>query len=128
MILINFAHPLSDDQLNAIEGLCAAGISRVIAVPTQFEQARGYAEQTAELVDAAGLSATEWQAERLIVVPPSLAAIACLAVAEIHGRAGYFVPIVRMSPRPGSVPPVFDAVELLDLASQREVARARRSG
>jgi len=126
MIIVNFSHPLRDDQVVCIGELCAGNVVRVVAVPSQFDHACGYAEQATELVDAAGLSAAEWQSERLVVVPPSLAAIACLVVAEIHGRAGYFVPIVRLSPRAGAVPPVFDVVEVIDLNAQREAARCRR--
>lgn len=126
MIVVNFSHPLRDDQLARIGELCDGPVTRVVPVATQFDHARGYAEQAAELVDAAGLAADAWQTERLVIVPPSLAAIACLIVAEIHGRAGYFVPIVRLSPRPNTVPPVFEVAEVLDLATQREAARGRR--
>ena len=126
MIIVNFAHPLRDDQVARIGQLCEADVSRVVGVGTQFDHARGYAEQVAELVAKAGLSPNEWQMERLVIVPPSLAAIACLVVAEIHGRAGYFVPIVRLSPRPNTVPPVFDVAEVLHVAGQREAARSRR--
>lgn len=126
MIVVNFAHPLRDEQLARIGQLLNGEVTRVVAVPTQFDHSRAYAAQAAELVEAVGLTADAWQTERLVIVPPSLAAIACLIVAEIHGRAGYFVPIVRLSPRPNAVPPVFDVAEVLDLAAQREAARARR--
>lgn len=126
MIVVNFAHPLRDEQLARIGELCQGAVTRVVAVATQFDHTRGYAAQASELVDAAGLTAEAWQTERLVVVPPAMAAIACLIVAEMHGRAGYFVPIVRLSPRPNAVPPVFDVAEVLDLAAQREAARTRR--
>ena len=73
-----------------------------------------------------GLTSEEWQTERLAVVPPALAPIACLVLAEIHGRAGYFAPVIRLMPRSGSIPPVFDVAEILDLSRQREEARNRR--
>ena len=126
MIILNFAHPLREQQANRISQLCGAENPQIVTVATQFDHSLGYAEQAASLVAEAGLSADEWQTEQLVIVPPSLAAIACLVVAEVHGRAGYFVPIVRMSPRPDTVPPVFDVVEILDLARQREVARSSR--
>jgi len=126
MIVVNFSHPLSDNQLNVIAHLCNCQVAQVVRVLTHFEHSIEYAEQAARLVDGAGLAADTWQTERLVIVPPSLAAIACLLVAEVHGRAGYFVPIVRLSPRPNTVPPVFDVVEVLDLAAQREAARNRR--
>lgn len=126
MIVINFAHPLQDEQLSRLGELCGEAVARVMPVATQFDHGRSYAEQVVELVDAVGLSSDAWQTERLVIVPPSLAAIACLVVAEIHGRAGYFVPIARMSPRANAVPPIFDVVEVIDLNGQREAARNRR--
>lgn len=126
MIIVNFAHPLREEQVARLGELCGATAARVLAVATQFDHGRTYAEQVVELVDAVGLSADAWQTERLVIVPPSLAAIACLVVAEIHGRAGYFVPIARLSPRANAVPPVFDVVEVIDLNGQREAARTRR--
>jgi len=126
LIVINFAHPLKDDQVFRLEELCGQAVTRVVAVATQFDHDQSYAGQVLELVDAVSLSADEWQTEQLVIVPPSLAAIACLVVAEIHGRAGYFVPIARLSPRPNTVPPLFDVVEVIDLSRQREAARTRR--
>jgi len=126
MIVVNFAHPLRDDQVTRIGELCHGTVTRVVPVAAQFDHARGYAEQAAELVDRARLTADAWQTQPLVIVPPSLATIACLVVAEIHGRAGYFVPIVRLSPRPSTVPLVFDVAEIVDLAAQRESARGRR--
>ncbi len=126
MIVVNFSHPLGDCQVARIEQLCNARIQRVASAPARFDETLSFSDQAVRLVDATGMSADEWQTERLVLVPPSLAAIACLVIAEIHGRAGYFVPIARLSPRPDSVPPVFDVVEILDLATQRATARSRR--
>jgi len=126
MNVLNFSHPLRGEQMARIGDLCGTEVTRVIQVAAQFDHDRGYSEQAVAIADATGLSAQEWQSERLVIVPPSLAAIACLVVAEAHGRAGYFVPIVRLSPRPNAVPPTFDVVEILDLNGQREAARKRR--
>lgn len=126
MIVVNFAHPLRDCQVARIEELCHDKVLRIASAPAHFDQAASFADQAIRLVEAAGLSADEWQTERLVIVPPSLAAIACIVIAEIHGRTGYFVLIVRMTARPDAMPPVFDVVEILDLARQREVARTSR--
>ena len=126
MIIINFSHPLCDHHLERVEQLCEDKVVRVLASPAHFDQSLSFVDQAVRLVDQVGLTAVEWQTERLLVVPPSLAAIACLVVAEIHGRAGYFPPLIRISPQAGKVPPVYEVCEILDLAGVRERARLTR--
>lgn len=126
MLILNFSHPLTATQCDQVVELCGESIDRVVDVSTQFDHGRDYAGQATELVEAVGLSPAAWQTERLLVVPPSLAAIACLVVAEIHGRAGYFPPLIRISPQAGSLPPVYEVREILDLSGVRERARLRR--
>jgi hypothetical protein len=124
--VVNFSHPLTAAQLGAVENLSGETVVRVVAVPTHCDLERPFVEQAATLVDAAGLTAEQWQSCRLAIVPPALAPIACLVIGEIHGRAGYFVPVVRLRPRAGAVPPVFEVAEILDVQGQRDAARARR--
>ena len=126
MIIVNFSHPLTADQRVRIETLTGCSIDRVATAPAQFDHNRPFAVQAAEIVDNAGLTSEQWQTERIALVPPALAPIACLVIAEIHGRAGYFVPVIRLMPRGGAVPAVFDVAEILDLNGQRESARNRR--
>ncbi len=124
--VVNFSHPLTSAQVNAFVGLSGWVVDRVVAVSTHCNHDRSFAAQAAELVDAAGLTAEQWQSCRLAIVPPALSSIACLVIADIHGRAGYFVPIVRMRPRAGAVPPIFEVAEILDVQGQRDAARSRR--
>ena len=125
MLLLNFSHPLTPSQKSALEALL--GEVEVQAVPCHFDQSRPFAEQALALADTAGLTAEEWQSRRLAVVPPSLAGITAVLLAEIHGRAGYFVPVVRMRPVAGSVPPTFEVAEVIDLQGLRDAARKRRA-
>lgn len=124
--VVNFSHPLTEPQVAAVESLSGWHVDRVVAVPTHCDPAQPFAEQATGLVDAAGLTSEQWQSDRLAVVPPALSPVACLVIAEIHGRAGYFVPVVRLRPRPGSLPPVFEVAEILDVQGQRDAARSRR--
>lgn len=125
MTIVNFAHPLRMCQIASIEA-AGATVNRIIAVPTHFDHSRSFAGQVVATVDSANLTSEEWQTLHLVIVPPSLAVIACLVIAEIHGRAGYFVPVVRLGVRPGVLPPIFEVAELLDVQGQRESARSRR--
>src|SRR5690606_16910307 len=101
-------------------------VVRVIDVKTQFEHARPFAEQARTLVEAVGLSAQDWQTAPLLVNLPSLNVIAALVLAELHGRCGYFPPVLRLKPVPDVVPPQFQVAEIVNLQAIREAARAMR--
>lgn len=126
MILINFSHPLTPDQLRAIEQQTAAQVERVLDAPAQFDHARPFAEQVTALVDSLDLTPAEWQQAQIIVVPPSLAVIAATLLAELHGRMGYFPPVVRLRPVEGALPPRFEVAEIINLQVVRDAARRSR--
>ncbi len=60
MLVVNFAHPLTEAQLARIAALTGQAITRTIAVRCQFDADRPFAEQARALVDQAGLSAEDW--------------------------------------------------------------------
>ena len=62
----------------------------------------------------------------LIVNLPSLNFIAGLLLAELHGRMGYFPPILRLRPVSDSLPPRYEVAEILNLQAVRDAARAAR--
>jgi hypothetical protein len=126
MILINFSHPLTPDQLAQVEALTDQAIERVVDVPAQFDEGQSFAKQVAALVDACDLTATEWQQAPILIVPPALSFIAALTLAELHGRMGYFPPVVRTRPVAGSTPRRYEVAEVMDLQNQRDTARQRR--
>lgn len=96
-------------------------------VPVQLDHARGFHEQVLELLERVGLSATEWQTTPLLVNLPSLSVIAATLRAELHGRMGYFPPVIRLRPVEGAVPPRFEVAEILNLQHIRDTARAQRA-
>jgi len=127
MTVLNFAHPLTADQLAGLVAL-AGPVDRVVEVPCQFDPGRPFADQARALADAVGLTGAEWQTTPLAVVLPSLAPIAGVVLAEVHGRAGYFPPVVRLRPAAGAVPPRYEVAEVIDLQAVRDAARTRRTG
>ncbi|HOA75851.1 MAG TPA: CRISPR-associated protein Csx15 [Phycisphaerae bacterium] len=127
MLLINFGHPLTDTQLARVRELAGRDVERVIAVPTHFDHQRPFDEQVRELLAGVPLTPEQWQTTPLIINPPSLAPIAAVLLAEIHGRSGYFPTILRLRPIEGTIPPEFEVAELLNLQGVRDAARARRS-
>lgn len=126
MLVVNFSHPLAPHQRDQLKACCGRPIDRVIDVKVQFQHDEPFGRQAVDAVDSAGLTGEEWQVQPLVVVPPSLAPIACACLAELHGRIGHFPPIVRLRPRPDATPPVFDVVEVVNLQQMRERARERR--
>jgi hypothetical protein len=91
-----------------------------------LDDERPFSEQVRGLLDGVGLSATEWQTTALLVNLPSLAVIAALVLAEVHGRCGYWPPVLRLRPVAGSVPPRFEVAEVIDLSKVRDEARKQR--
>jgi hypothetical protein len=126
MFVLNLAHPLAEEHLEAIERLTGRAIERLIDTPAQFDNGRPFTEQARAFVDSIGLSPAEWQTAPLLVNLPSLNTIAALVLAELHGRMGYFPAIVRMRPVADSTPPQFEVAEILNLQVLRDAARARR--
>jgi hypothetical protein len=127
MILVNFAHPLTQAQLDQVERLARQKVERVIDVKTQFDHETPFAQQAQALIESVTLSSQEWQTLPLLVNLPSLNVIAALVLVELHGRMGYFPAVLRLRPIPDtSGPPRFEVAEILDLHAAREAARGRR--
>ena len=126
MILLNFAHPLTEAHEAQIEALTGQTISRLIERQAHFDDRRPFAEQATALLDETGLSATEWQTAAVLVNPPGLNFITAALLAELHGRCGYFPPLIRLRRLPDSLPPRFEVAEILNLQAIREAARGRR--
>lgn len=126
MILINFSHPLTEAQRQQIELLTGQTISRLIERLAQFELEQPFAGQAAALVGSVGLTPLEWQQEALLLALPSLNFGAAAVLAELHGRCGYFPPLVRTRPAAESLPPRYEIAEIVNLQQLRDEARQRR--
>ena len=126
MILLNFSHPLMPEQVAAIETLTGTAVARRVEVPVQFDEQQPFVPQVRALVGAVALSAHEWQTQPILVVLPSLNFITAALLAELHGRMGYFPPVVRTRPVADRIPRVYEVAEILDLQQMREEARKQR--
>ena len=127
MIILNLSHPLTGEQRAQIERLTAQPIERLIERMPHFEPDQPLTEQIAALMDDLGLTATEWQTAPILVGLPGFAPAAASVLAELHGRCGYFPPVLRLHPVAGSLPPRFEVAEIVNLQAQREAARRGRS-
>ena len=127
MILINFAHPLTSEQLDQIEALTNQKVERTIETPAGINPQEEMHSQVIKLIEQAGLSPSEWQTYPLLINPPSLNFIAITLLAELHGRCGYFPAHLRMRPVEGRVPIEYEAAEILNIQAIRDNARETRS-
>jgi len=127
MILVNFSHPLSKEQIGQVEKITAQTVEKVIEIPSQIDPHQPLEEQVLRMVDRVPLSPEEWQNAPILINPPSLNFTAVLLVADLHGRMGFFPAFLRLRPVEGAIPPRFEVAEVLNLHSIREKARLRRN-
>ena len=125
MIVLNFAHPLTAESLASIAKLMPDEDISVRDVPTQFDLTRPFVPQIVALADACRLAPAEWQTLPILVNLPSLNTIAATLLAELHGRMGYFPPIIVLRPATG-LRHGYEASELVNLNELRGEARLRR--
>ena len=125
--LINFAHPITDEQKAQIENIVNESV-HIIDVKTQLDNDTPFGPQATALVDQAveAMGGPEAiQTTPVVVNLPGLAPAAAAVLAELHGRMGYFPPVLRLKPVPGPVRK-FEVAEVIDLQGMREQARTRR--
>lgn len=128
MIILNFAHPLTDEQLNQITALAGESAAEVIDVSSQIDPQEPLIPQIVAMVDGLNIPPRRWQSETWLINPPSLNFSAAVLLAELHGRLGYFPPCLRLRPVKGTPVPRFEVAEILNLNQLREEARTRRGG
>ena len=126
MILLNFSHPLTPEQLAQVEALAAQPVTQTIDLPVQFDNDQPFGPQLQALATQIPLSPEALQTEAILVNLPALNFITALVLAELHGRMGYFPPAVRLSPIAGSLPPRYEVAEILNLQAVRDQARKTR--
>ncbi|MFZ4657670.1 MAG: CRISPR-associated protein Csx15 [Caldilineaceae bacterium] len=126
MILLNFSHPITPAQQAQIEALTGQSIAQTIDAMPHFDEQQPFGPQLQALLTQVALTPTQWQSEPILMVLPSLNFIAAALLAELHGRMGYFPPVIRTRPVADVLPRRYEVAELLDLQGIRETARKAR--
>jgi hypothetical protein len=125
MLILNFTHPLTSEQCATIEQLAGDSVEEVRAISVQINQSEPLTEQVVIFVNAAHLSADEWQTRHLLNNPPGYAPAAFVLLAELHGRIGHFPSVIRLRPQHDPLAG-YEVAELLNLQAIRDAARKRR--
>src|SRR5947209_3155482 len=125
MLILNFTHPLTEEQQAQIEAIANTPIEEVRTDREQINQEKPLEPQIISIVDATGLSSEEWQTRPLLINPPGYAPAAFVLLAELHGRIGHFPSLIRLRPKAGPVT-AYEVAKLLNLQAIREMARKRR--
>lgn len=127
MILLNFSHPLTEAQIAQVEALTQKKIASVERVFTQFDNHAPFLPQLQSLMANIVLTPAEWQNEEILLNLPAYNFVAALLLAELHGRMGYFAPVIRLRPVKDSLPPRYEVAEILNLQKTRNEARKERA-
>lgn len=127
MQILNFAHPITEAQLEQINTLAAPQtVKRVLTIPVQFDPAQPFLPQLDTLLSTIPLSTEELQTLPILVNLPSLNSIAAMLLASLHGRMGYFPGILRLRSVPNQTPPIFEVAEIINLQALRDNNRSER--
>jgi len=126
MILINFAHPITDEQRTQIEALTGQPLQYVIDQVVQVDDQQPLAPQVEVLVRAIALNMTAWQSEPIVINPPGYAPVAACLLAILHGLMGHFPATLRIRPVADSNPRRYEVAEVMNLQAVREGVRQRR--
>lgn len=125
MYVLNFTHPITDEQLDQLTKLLGTDLD-VMDMPTQLDLSRPIVEQIEGILDSVDWSSTDWQTKQFIVNPPGLSTAASVLLAAVHGRVGYFPPVIVLRREEGTTPPKFLISEVVNLQEVRDSARLKR--
>ncbi len=126
MLLLNFSHPITVEQVQQIEMMSKQKVDQVIERSVQFDNQKPYLAQLKELLNSVPLTPADWQTLPLIINLPALNIIAAMLLAELHGRMGYFPTIIRLRAVEGGIPLRYEVAELINLQEVRDKARQLR--
>jgi hypothetical protein len=125
MLLLNFSHPLTSEQIEQVKKLANENIDDVRTIPVQIDHIQPLDQQITALVDTVGLTAQEWQTAHLLINPPGYAPAAFVLLAELHGRIGHFPTLLRLRPTQSPIT-TYEAAELINLQAICDAARQKR--
>ncbi|WP_052888030.1 CRISPR-associated protein Csx15 [Thermogemmatispora carboxidivorans] len=125
MIILNFAHPLTEEQLRQIAERLIERIEEVRPIPVRIDETKELVPQVVAIANQANLTAEEWQTLPILINPPGYSPVATALLAELHGRMGHFPSVIRLRPRHHGATD-YEVAEIVNLQGLRDQARMRR--
>jgi len=117
MIIINFARPLTNENLHQLEMMLDEIVERVITVPVQLNLQVDLIGQVRALTDQIDLTSQQWYEEYIIVNPPEHNVITAIVLVELYGHMAYFPSMIHMLPVKNAMSPKFEVAGVIDLAA-----------
>jgi hypothetical protein len=116
MILLNFARPLTDEQLRQLATEFGQTIVEIKQIPTRVNLDVNLNGEVSRLIGLVGWSDQEWKEHRgnVLVKLPALADVAALLAHEVCFLAGQ-VDIVRLKPVGTAVGTHYTVAEILTI-------------
>lgn len=111
--VINFSHPITQEQMEQIMRLTGAQTSWYLEQPVMVDFKQPLVPQIRELVDNVEKSLWTWEGPPIVVLPPGSSLVAVVLIAELYRRMGKF-PICAIRASSG-MPPEFVVTEIIDL-------------
>ncbi|RAQ95710.1 CRISPR-associated protein Csx15 [Thermogemmatispora tikiterensis] len=125
MIILNFGHPLTEDQQRQIAERIIEPIEAIRSIPVRIDETKELAPQVIAIANQANLTTEEWQTLPILINPPGYSPVATALLAELHGRMGHFPSLIRLRPRHHGATE-YEVAEILNLQRLRDHARMRR--
>jgi hypothetical protein len=126
MLLLNFSHPITPDQIAEIENRAKQPVSRILDINSQVDTQEPLTPQIVAIVDSIELTPKQWQTEPLLINIPSLNFSSAVLLAELHARMGHFPTILWIRRDNHSIPSRYEVADIIDLQAIRDNAWGKR--
>lgn len=127
MVLLNFGHLLTSEQIKATEGIIGQGFDAIIDVMVRLDLDQPFQPQIEGIFDSV-IGHLNLESESYLINLPRLSDASAVVLAILHGRCGYSPPILRLKRMKDTVPPRYTVAEIVNLQAVRDKARIQRTG
>jgi hypothetical protein len=121
MILINFGAAFRPLQIAQAEALLHEPITRVIDLSIKVDPDQEMLPQFKKSMAKLKLNDTDLCAEPVVINLPNQNYLAVMVLAELHGRMGYFPPILRARMKSSGLLPYYEVAEVIDLQAMEDL-------
>lgn len=122
MIVLNFSHPLTDDQLDQIARAFGVDDVNFIDIPTHFDTQTAIEPQIVKLIKENGID--KLTKDMFVVRLPALDAGCAVLLAVFNGLFGFFPNVITFRKKPNAIAATFELWQVVDLQYVRDMAWA----